>query len=162
MAFYNLFFCLFVCLFVSFLRWGERVRYKDVEFPGDTPIWNGRGCSSGMLNWTPKRAWPNLFFTPNMNRVNKSNWKYISLCASRKETITAKYNGVLNKTPLTESKILNLQHPRSFYVGIPPGVELRLTVKTSFIWCYFLLRNATFRACAKQAYTIVKSLLQSK
>ena len=32
------FVCLLVCLVVSFLRWGEGVRYKDVEFLGDTPI----------------------------------------------------------------------------------------------------------------------------
>ena len=48
------FVCLLVCLVVSFFRWGEGVRYKDVEFLGDTP--KGRGCSLRILNGTPERA----------------------------------------------------------------------------------------------------------
>ena len=46
--------------------------------------------------------------------------------------------------------------------GSPPRCRITLDRQDFFIWCYFLLRNATFRACAKQAYTIVRSLLQSK
>jgi len=57
--------------------------------PGATPIWNGRGCSSEILNETPKGdqsgRCPTFVWTlkktilnfDNINRVNKMNWKYI-------------------------------------------------------------------------------------
>ena len=61
-----------------------------VERPGwGTPIWNGRGCSSEILNETPKGdqsgRCPTFVWTLKktilnfdyMNRVNKMNWKYI-------------------------------------------------------------------------------------
>ena len=56
---------------------------------GGNPIWKGRGCSSEILNLTPKGDQSGrgpTFFLPlkaimlnfdHMNRVNKTNWKYI-------------------------------------------------------------------------------------
>ena len=47
-----------------------------------------------------------------VNRVNKTNWKYvifnISSSATLKETFAAKYNGVLPRNTLSETKIWHL------------------------------------------------------
>ena len=66
-----------------------------------------------------------------MNRVNKTNWKYIYFfnipsSATLKETFTAKYNGVLPRTPsaIPKSEIYtpkrDEEHPRRFHMGVPP------------------------------------------
>ena len=72
--------------------------YKPIRGPGNRlhgrggpSMWNGRGCSSEILNETAKGDqsgrgstffWPLKKTTLNfdyMNRVNKKNWKYIFL-----------------------------------------------------------------------------------
>ena len=64
-----------------------------------------------------------------MNRVNKTNRKYIifytSSRATLKETYTAKYIGVLPRTPQVrpKSEIYTAErdeHPRPFHMGVPP------------------------------------------
>ena len=73
--------------------------------PGGTPIWKGRGCSSEILNLTPKRdqswVWPNVIHTPKrINIANQISFFFIiSSLATLNETLTAKNNDILPRTP---------------------------------------------------------------
>ena len=67
-------------------------------------LYEGRGCLSGILNKTPKGDHSEhgpTFFTPERDHFIyiKYIYFYISLRATLNETSTAKYNGVLPRTP---------------------------------------------------------------
>ena len=100
---------------------------------GGNPIWKGWGCSSEILNWTPKGDksghgptifWPlkeTILNFDYMNQVNKMNWKYIifyiSSCAE--ETLKTKYERRFAQHTLSETKIWNL-HPQVRQRASPP------------------------------------------
>ena len=72
----------------------------------------GRGRGGGGAGFLYKRGGVLVGKINYVNRVNKTNWKYIifniSSSATLKETFVAKYNGVLPRNTLSETKIWNL------------------------------------------------------
>ena len=99
----------------------EGVVGRPGEGGGGTPIWlNGRGCSSEILNETPKGdqsgRCPTVVWTLKkailnfdyVNRVNKMNWKY-----------TIFYQYIFYQYEIYSPK-RDDKHFRPFHMGTPP------------------------------------------
>ena len=98
------------------LKWGQEFENRAGHRGGGDSAYERGGDFRRKFWIKPRRpiwAWPKLFLTPKKRpcwNTDNTHIFYIFSRATLNETFTAKYDGVLLRTPLSETKIRNL-HP---------------------------------------------------